>query len=412
MATYVLLCVGGSIACSWWLHSAASRRDAAWLVPIALLWATVATLPALLRRPLPVPSLVTLAGVAIAVRAPLVGTPPLLSDDLYRYLWEGAVVAAGVNPYVTAPAEVLGLDEGLRSLVNHPELSTAYPPLAMLWFLVLHGLGGTPLTAQAATACLDVGIALGIAVCVARRRGPGWAAWIYAVHPLPALESAVGAHLDIVAIAVCVGALLTPVGPRPALATMAGSVKLLPFVWLPAWCRRARPGTIALAMAAGLFVGVGVPWLAGVPLPTEVPAGLRAYAASWSFNSLVFPATTWVLGPYARAFLVCLGGVATLTVVARKWRDPATPWLLVATIFLVLSPTVHPWYALWALVPALVLGRPAWVVGAGSMLAAYGVLATLGPTGWTEPVWLPLVTWGPLLLSAVWLERKPAAGLR
>ena len=78
--------------------------------------------------------------VALALRAALVATPPTLSDDLYRYVWEGRVLASGSSPYAHAP-----LDSALATLrdaaifprVNHPELSAIYPPLAEAGFALV-----------------------------------------------------------------------------------------------------------------------------------------------------------------------------------------------------------------------------------------------------------------------------------
>ena len=58
----------------------ASRRTAAWITraatPIALIWA-----------------------VAILARLALLPLAPELSDDIYRYLWDGHLLTQGVNPY-------------------------------------------------------------------------------------------------------------------------------------------------------------------------------------------------------------------------------------------------------------------------------------------------------------------------
>src|ERR1700730_9425884 len=43
--------------------------------------------------------------VAVSLRLPLLFTPPLLSSDIYRYVWDGRVQAAGTNPYDFVPAD-------------------------------------------------------------------------------------------------------------------------------------------------------------------------------------------------------------------------------------------------------------------------------------------------------------------
>jgi hypothetical protein len=82
---------------------------------------------------------------------------PGLEDDYHRYLWDGAVVAAGVNPYRYSPEDVLlaiqgdmQVDERLIDLaqqdpgeleqINHKHLRTIYPPVAQAWFALAHTL--------------------------------------------------------------------------------------------------------------------------------------------------------------------------------------------------------------------------------------------------------------------------------
>ena len=64
--------------------------------------------------------------------------PPSLSDDIYRYVWDGAIQNVGTNPYSYAPDDVpadtagrMGVD---KEKINHPHLHTIYPPVAQLFF--------------------------------------------------------------------------------------------------------------------------------------------------------------------------------------------------------------------------------------------------------------------------------------
>ena len=86
--------------------------------------------------PRPQFSVATMLWVALGVRLILVGSPLALSDDLYRYLWEGHVVWTGGNPYLHAPDDPVwagGTLESLRLQVAHGQIPAIYPPLA-LWF--------------------------------------------------------------------------------------------------------------------------------------------------------------------------------------------------------------------------------------------------------------------------------------
>ncbi|HET9235464.1 MAG TPA: hypothetical protein VFP10_15130, partial [Candidatus Eisenbacteria bacterium] len=73
---------------------------------------------------------------AVLFRALLVPATPALSDDVYRYIWDGRVLLDGINPYRYPPqaAELASLRDALWTQINHPELETIYPPLLMLLF--------------------------------------------------------------------------------------------------------------------------------------------------------------------------------------------------------------------------------------------------------------------------------------
>jgi hypothetical protein len=107
--------------------------------------------------------LVWILVVGALIRALMLFSTPILEDDFYRYLWDGAVVARGFNPYKYAPQSILnGFDssgpvpEVLRQLardsgeiirrINHPYLSTIYPPVAQAAFTLAHWLSPWSLT--------------------------------------------------------------------------------------------------------------------------------------------------------------------------------------------------------------------------------------------------------------------------
>ena len=68
--------------------------------------------------------------VALLLRLLFLLSPPQLSDDVYRYLWDGSQLLRGNNPYAAAPAAVQPPPERaeIHSRINHPDHVTLYPP--------------------------------------------------------------------------------------------------------------------------------------------------------------------------------------------------------------------------------------------------------------------------------------------
>ena len=85
-----------------------------------------------------------LLGIGILMRVALVFAFPLLSDDVYRFLWDGHLINAGNNPFAELPAfylqegvpEVAGIDQALFDKLNSPDYYTIYPPVAQAVFTV------------------------------------------------------------------------------------------------------------------------------------------------------------------------------------------------------------------------------------------------------------------------------------
>ncbi len=398
------LALVGSVTCAILLHTATGRPDAARVVPITLIWG-VAALAAVRHRGHP--ALWVLAAAAVAVRLPLVGTPPLLSDDLFRYLWEGLALNSGHNPFLEAPATISGLDDTLRDRVNHGEIPSIYPPVAQLWFRALAVLGCTSAVAQAVTAAVDCTTVVSIRLATKR---PGLA-WVYALHPLAVLESASGAHIDVLALALAAAGVAAARRGSPTVAwslTVAGGLtKLLPLVWAPVLLRRHPPRRSLLWVAGAAVAAV----LLAAPVLGAgwgLVEALTTYSRSWAFNGLLYPWLEPWLGPGARVPLVAAGA---MTVVYALWRhsDPAQAWLVIGAAFVLTSPTVHPWYVLWAAVPALLCGRIGWAAASLPLMGAYTVLLAYEPESgtWSEAPWLWWITWPPAVVAlavAYWVR--------
>lgn len=352
---------------------------------------------------------------ALAVRLPLLASPPTLSDDVYRYAWEGWLTLHGGNPYLTPPAVDPGaMDHPVRLLVNHPEVSTIYPPVALWLFAALAALSPTALVFKAAMGVADALTAAALAGALRARGRSTAGAWLYALMPLGAVEAAGSGHLEAAAVCCLALSLWAWSAGRAGLGfAVAGALlKLLPGVLVPSLWRR-RPWL--------LLLGLGVGLVAALPFREAGPhllRGLGTYVEHWSFNASGFRALGWLLGPVledprqVRLVALLLGALAVL----RSWwtlRDPARVALWVGGAFVLLSPTVHPWYLLWVWVPSLLLGVRSWTVLALLAPLSYAALQSYDPaTGtWQEPAWPVWAQYLPLLLAALmeslWHQLRP-----
>ena len=359
--------------------------------------------------------------VALALRAALLPLPPELSDDVWRYLWDGRVQASGVNPYLHAPAaaEVAGLRTPWHALINNPEVPTIYPPVAQLAFRALALVAGTVLGAKLLFIAFDLatGWVLGrVAAGTGRDARPVLLLWLWS--PLLVLEVAWSAHLEPLGLFfLALALLLAHSGPLRALASagvgsalaLSALVKFAPLAAVPPLLRRFGLPFLGALLATGAvlylpFAGAG----------TALFDGLRTYAGHWRFMEGPFVLLEAVLpgrtAPRVAAGLLVLAVVAWTT--HRRFEaERALLWILGTG--LLLTPTLHPWYALWILPMAALRGSPPWILLTGLSFLGYWGLDVFQATGqWPQPAWLRLLLWGPvlaLLAGEAWFGRRSPA---
>jgi hypothetical protein len=321
-----------------------------------------------LRLPRRAVGAVVLAGSVLFFAAGITRGPQL-SDDLYRYAWDGAVQAHGIDPYRYPPD-----DPHLSSLrdpwlwpgpatcarlgkpvtctrVNRAGDRTIYPPAAQAWFVGLRAVlpaDSRDLGYQVAHGLVGVGLTGLLLLALARLgRNPGWAV-LWAWSPLAVIETAMDAHVDVVAAAAVVAALWALERRREAgggaLLGLAVAVKLIPGVVLPAGIRR---GPVRVVAAAAAVVAVSyLPHVVAVGprVLGYLPGYLREenYAAGSRFLLL---GLLGLHGTVAQAAAgVLLAGAAVVVALRREPASVITRarWMLVA-VFLVVTP-VQPWY--------------------------------------------------------------------
>ena len=339
---------------------------------------------------------------ALVIRGILVFMEPTLSDDVFRYLWEGKVAWSGENPYLHAPADAVfdawGPDE-IREKVAHPEVSAIYPPLAIWLFGFLGQLLYSPVTIKVFMGLADVGVVVLLARLLRRRDRTIGPAWLYALHPLGAVETAGSGHLEGLGL-LCVLAAVDSWDQRrggSAWAVLGMWIKLLPGV-LIARLWRGRPWLLLAAMV----VGFGSLW-PFFDAGDQLLSGMDTYARNWSFNGALFPIFEFVFGDLARPIAIALGALIVLRAV-RVHIEPERIALWAGGTFVLLSPTLHPWYVLWAWVPALLCGVRSWTVLATLVPLSYVVLGSYdaSTSSWEEPWWPPLFSTLPFLLALLW----------
>jgi len=387
-------------------------------VLVGLAWLAFAAALPLSRRVAPrfaVP--VILVGALVLPVAATLGVPGS-SDDVYRYIWDGRVQAAGIDPYAHPPAatDLVRLRDpslwpdhsawcvqpGDRSpqgeplaagctLINRPAVHTIYPPVAQAYFLLVHALSPAGTLArpfQLAGAAFAVATALALFLSARSRGADPRSVIAWAWCPAVAIEAGNNAHVDVVSTFLTALALLCLCRPRPAGAHVAGggllglavATKLTPLLVLPALLRR-RP-ILGTSTMVGVVFALYLPHLLRVG--PDVVGYLPGYLSEEGYSSGTRFALLTLVIPASWAAVAAVAVLAAIALLVARTTDPDRPWIGAATMTgaaLLVTTPAYAWYALLLVVLVSLGARTVWLfVVAAGYVAQYSHLLHLDGT--------------------------------
>ena len=424
--------------------------DPARIRPLALLigaWLAFITAAFLLRK-LPLRSavaLILLGGIAVQLAA--LSSPPTTSNDLYRYIWDGRVQAAGIDPYAYVPtaSQLAGLRTEFLfhpgaeycisqsyvashpaadlaagcTRINRPTVPTIYPPVAEAYFLAVGYLPGsddstTPIQSAAAGVALLTTVLLLAGLRRIGRDARTAALWSWC--PTVALEAGNSAHVDVVAAGIAAAALLLLGSARTTRRTVLGGVllglaiatKVTPVLTVPAVLRR-RWLTVSLS-ALGAIVAVYIPHVLAVG--SKVIGFLPGYLQQNGYDS---GQRFGIIGLFVTGWLATVAAVLILGAVALGvllFTDPDRPWrgaVVMTAAALAVATPAYQWYALLLVMLVALDGEPEWLAFAAG--AYYYAEPGLGRAFVIPHRLHAAVAYGipVLIVAAGWLVRRALA---
>jgi alpha-1,6-mannosyltransferase len=325
-------------------------------------------------------------GLGIVLRVYVQFFDPLLSSDIYRYVWDGRIQAAGINPYRYLPA-----DEALAFLrdgtifphINRADSAvTIYPPVAQFFFLMVTRIGESVTMMRLALLGGEAVTVTLITLLLRRMNRPVVRVVAYLWHPLPLWEIANSGHIDALMVALMLLGLwiaLTGHALRGSV-LIAFSVLVKPYVapvlagiWRPWGLKMPLVVIAAVALCYLPYLSVGWGVLGFLTKGYLTEEGISAGNDLWllSLWRLVFGEHQGDVVAYVvlAALVLLLKG---LSVARSSHRDIASTLadinMLLLVALLLLSPN-YPWYFL-VITPfaALCGSAPNWVVSIGALL--------------------------------------------
>lgn len=307
---------------------------------------------------------------------------PELSDDYFRFVWDGRLMVAGESPFAQTPentpetiARQIDPDGEFREGMNSNGYFSVYPPLHQLVFYVSAYLGSSLMGTLILMRLILIGCELLLITILFRliqTMGRPKSVALYALNPLVIAEVSGNLHFEgLVALLVVLGAIAlvrSKIRFSGLWMGIAAALKLTPFIFFPvalsylSWKRGA--GWALTSVLAFVLCGW---WLIPVNQWSNLLESVALYFRSFEFNASVYylaravgetflgynpVATTGWLIPLIGALLILW---ISFVVPNRNPQQVFRKLAGVGAIYLIFATTVHPWY----LIPLIALSVPA-----------------------------------------------------
>jgi len=373
--------------------------------------------------------------VAVLTRILIIPAVPALSDDVFRFVWDGQLVLSLENPYERTPSAWMEEDEDFPRFVdpelyhhlNSAEYYSIYPPLTQLVFGIGTAIaradsGGAAFWTKTFLVGIDI-LVLFIIVPLLRRIGryPGMVA-IYAFNPLVLLEISGNLHHEGLIIFFLALSLMYFYGQKGIRSGMmlglAAGIKLVPLILIPVvmFVRGFRQ-RISFGIAAAVIAFISFLPLLFSRAYVGFLDSLNLYFQTFEFNASIyyvlryfgylFKGYNWieVIGPLC-SLLFLIFYIYFLV----RWRKMGLDkdrlidmMVIVLSLFFLFQTTVHPWYILPIVFLASLSGWKFPIIWSGLIIISYHTYATYP---YQEFIPLSLLTYAVLFFSAYYFDRK------
>ncbi len=314
--------------------------------------------------------------IGILYRILFLFSTPTLSQDFYRFIWDGHTVLSGINPYQYKPEVII------NTIVSFPNaeylydkmgsLSAShfsnYPPINQLFFVISAFIGAKSILVSTIVLRLfiifaDIGIYYyGRKILTHFNKNTENIFW-YFLNPLVILELTGNLHFEGVMLFFFVFGLYQLLAKKWIIAAIfiaiSIAVKLLPLLLLPLFLKYLgfKKSVLFYSLIIGLNVLFFLPFL-NATLVNNYVETISLWFTNFEFNASIYYLVREV-GFYVKGYNIIhtVGKITPIITIAivlffalvkknKSVEAIATNALMIITLYLFISTTVHPWYVI------------------------------------------------------------------
>lgn len=308
--------------------------------------------------------------ISVVARLASIFFEPQLSDDYYRYIWDGMIMQQDVHPMMYTPSfllhhpEIASVPESLFTLLNSKDYYSVYPPMAQWIYFISFKVNGLNLYGhvvfyKSLLIIVDLIILFLLYRLLKKNNLSSSHVLWYALNPLVILEFSGNLHMDGLMIAGLLGAILVSdqkhIWWSSLLMSVSIASKLLTLMLIPFMPVKIYWKKMILFTALTLTSSIVIFWLS-FGQHTGWLDSVRLWFTSFEFNASIYYVVRsigyqivgynaiGVIGP-ALASLTMIGiGIIWWTYIRKNKLDWMQAMLFVLTLYFLMSTTVHPWY--------------------------------------------------------------------
>jgi hypothetical protein len=384
----------------------------------------------------------TLAGIGILFRLIFILAIPNLSQDFYRFIWDGRMLTQSINPYLFTPDYILN-DPTAILQVSMPQAQelfngmgdlsaghfSNYPPINQLFFAIAalfagKSILGSIVILRVIVILADIGILYFGKKLLDKLSLPISNIFWYFLNPFVIIELSGNLHFEGVMLFFVVWSLyLLHRGKwfwAAIILAVSVGVKLIPLLFLPLFFqyfiqkKSLTQGfwnfTKFCLVVLGVVLLLFSPFLSSEFI-LNFTNTVNLWFQNFEFNASIYNIVKWIgfeyydtnmIKPYGSIspFLV-IGAILTLTFfrMNRTTKELITAMLFGISIYFLFATTVHPWYICTPLILSVFTKYKFPIVWSAAVILSY---SAYGLNYFSENLWLVTIEYTLIIGCAIW----------
>lgn len=310
---------------------------------------------------------------SVLFRLTLLFMLPNLSDDYFRFVWDGRLSAHGINPFSITPSAFMesrqvapGLDHQLFSVMNSQNYYTIYPPLLQFIFFVSvklfpSNIFGSVILMRLFIIAAEIGSIFLLSSILKQLNLPSKNILLYTLNPLVIMELTGNLHFEALMIFFLLLSVFLLMKEQLTLSAIAFSLaicsKLLPLMLLPLLLKRIgfQKSRWFYFICGTTSIIMFIPFI-DMELIGNISSSIGLYFHSFEFNASIFYVIRWAgfetlgydiigkAGPIL--LLIAMAGIVSMAIFQKEKNVSSlfSAMLFCFTIYFAFATIVHPWY--------------------------------------------------------------------